>query len=295
MLAETHFLESDVDLLVYHTLRLDSLFADGLCSFAKALELHRRWPGRVITYLGIDPTLGLERTLRDLEDQHAQLPSAVGVKFYPDQVEPYRTFRMDDAALMFPVYERIAELGLKVVAVHKALPNGPVPLAPYRIDDLEGAAAAFPGLNFEIVHAGMAFVPETAYAIARFPNVYANLEITTMLLTKAPRLFAEALAELLFWGGAPKLLYSDGALFAHPQLALTNFAEFRLPEDLLEKYGIEQLDDAARAAILGGNYARMIGADLDVLRAGTVGDVWANARAESGRRAPWSALRGAAA
>jgi hypothetical protein len=32
LLARTHFAESPVDLLVYHTLRLDSLFADGLCS-----------------------------------------------------------------------------------------------------------------------------------------------------------------------------------------------------------------------------------------------------------------------
>lgn len=107
LLARTHFAESPVDLLVYHTLRLDSLFADGLCSLAKAAELARRWPDRVVTYLGLDPTLGLEVALRELAEQHAVLPSAAGVKLYPDQLAPYRTFRMDDPELMFPLYERI--------------------------------------------------------------------------------------------------------------------------------------------------------------------------------------------
>jgi len=296
LLARTHFLESDVDVLVYHTLRLDSLFADGLCSHAKNVELASRWPQRVVSYLGIDPTLGVQRCLDDLEAQHADLPNAVGVKFYPDQLEPYRTFRMDDPAGLFPVYEKAIQLGLRVVAVHKALPNGPVPLAPYRIDDLEGAAMAFPQLNFEIVHAGMAFVSETAYALARFPNVYANLEITTMLLSTAPRLFSEALAELLFWGGSEKILYSDGALFTHPRLALQQFAAFQLPEDLLERYGMAPISAADRALMLGGNFARMSGIDLPGMVAAQAGDDWELARTQAGGLVePYTAWRALAA
>ena len=291
LLARTHFAESPVDLLVYHTLRLDSLFADGLCSLGKAVELTARWPDRVVTYLGIDPTLGLDVALADLDEQHAALPAAVGVKLYPDQLAPYRTFRMDDPELMFPLYQRIAELGLRVVAVHKALPNGPVPLAPYRVDDVEGAAMHFPGLNFEIVHAGMAFTTETALAIARFPNVYANLEVTTLLLAVAPRLFAETLAELLYWAGPGKLLYSDGALFAHPAHIAERFAAFTLPEDLLEKYGIEQLTSADRAAMLGGNYAAMAAVDLTGLARRQADDEWSRRRREQGPDAPFTAWR----
>jgi predicted TIM-barrel fold metal-dependent hydrolase len=297
LLAGTHFHESDVDLLVYHVLRLDSLFADGLCSVDKAVELHRRWPQRTIVYLGLDPTLGLQRSLEDLDLQAELLPGAVGVKLYPDQLQPYRTFAMDDPELMFPLYQRVLDRGLKVVAVHKALPNGPVPLGPYRIDDVEGAAMAFPQLNFEIVHAGMAFVAETALALARFPNVYANLEITTMLLNKAPRLFGEAMAEFLFWGGPGKLLYSDGALFAHPRLALEAFAAWQLPEDLQDRYGLPPLSAADRAAILGGNLARMLGIDLGARMAAVSGDEFARARAErAGPAEPfstWSRLSGA--
>jgi len=286
LLARTHFLESDVDVLAYHVLRLDSLFADGLCSLAKAVELSRRWPQRVVTYLGIDPTLGAARCVRDMEEQFALLPGALGVKMYPDQLEPYRTFRMDDDRLMAPIYDKAVELGLRVVAVHKALPNGPVPLSPYRIDDVEAAAMTHPGLQFEIVHSGIAFVEETAYALARFPNVWANLEVTTMLLAVAPRLFADALAAFVHWGGTGKILWGDGALFTHPQLGLDHFRSFQWPAEVADKWSLPPLTDADREAVLGGNYARMTGLDLESRRASLAADEFGQEKAARGGLLP---------
>ena len=288
VLAETLFLESDVDLAVYHTLRLDSLFHDGLCSHAKNVELASRWPARFFGYLGIDPTLGVKQCLADMDEQIESLPGAIGIKFYPDQVEPYRTFRMDDPEICFPIYERAAAAGLRIVAVHKALPNGPVPLAPYRIDDVEGAAMAFPQLNFEIVHAGMAFVDETAYALARFPNVFANLEVTSLLLHKAPRLFQEMLATFLFWGGPMKIIWASGANFAHPQGMLRRFWELELDGDILDRFNIPQLSEETRARILGANFAAMAGIDLAAAMEAIAGDEWTERRARRGLQAPYS-------
>jgi len=258
-LVKTLFVESDTDLAVYHTLRLDSLFHDGLCSFAKCAEALDRWPGRFVGYAGVDPTLGVDVALRDLERQVAELPGLVGVKVYPDQVDPYRTWRMDDPEVAFPLWRRAAELGLRSIAVHKALPNGPVPLDPYRIADLEGAAMAFPQMTFEIVHAGMAFVEETAHALARFPNVYASLEVTASLLLKAPGLFEDVLAQFLFWGGAGKVLWSTGANFSHPQPLIDAFRALELSDATRHRYGLAQLTEAEKAQILGGTYLRLMG------------------------------------
>ncbi|MFN3258687.1 MAG: amidohydrolase family protein [Ilumatobacter sp.] len=280
--------ESDVDMVVYHTLRLDSLFHDGLCSRAKAQELRAGWPGRSFAYIGLDPTLGVERALDDLDEQLVDLPDAIGIKFYPDQVDPYRTFHMADPEVCFPIYERARERGLRVIAVHKALPNGPVPLAPYRIDDVEGAAMAFPDLSFEIVHAGMAFVDETAYALARFPNVYANLEVTSALLYKAPRLFQEALAMMLFWGGPSKLIWATGANFSHPQIPLHAFWNLELDADLIARYQLPPFDAEMKSLILGRNWATMAGVDLDARMTAVAGDEWDRTRARVGRRAPYS-------
>jgi len=287
-LMDTLCLESAVDVAVYHTLRLDSLFHDGLCSRAKAVQLRAEHPTRSFVYLGLDPTLGVARTLDDLDEQFAEVPDAIGVKFYPDQVDPYRTFRMDDPEALFPIYERVRERGLKVVAVHKALPNGPVPLAPYRIDDVEGAAMAFPDLSFEIVHAGMAFVDETAYALARFPNVFANFEVTSLLLLKAPRLFQEALATMLFWGGPTKIIWATGANFTHPQLALEKFWNLELDGDLVDRYQLPPLDRALKARILGQNWADMVGIDLGAHMASIAGDDWDRRRDADGGLAPYT-------
>ncbi len=290
VLLATNLLESPVDLVVNHTLRLDSMFHDGLCSHAKNVEAARRWPQRVISYVGVDPTAGLETCLRELDQQLDELPDAVGLKLYPDQVSPYRTWRMDDPDLAYPLFERARERGLRSVAVHKALPNGPVPLNPYRLDDLDGPAARFPDLNFEIVHGGMAFVEETAHAIARFPNVYANLEITSSLLVKAPGQYQEVLAQLLFWGGPSKLLYSDGALLVHPRPLLEAFWNLQLDEALLHRYGLPQLTAEDKAAILGGNYARMIGLDVEEAKRRLAGDEFDLARA-AGPVEPYSSWR----
>jgi predicted TIM-barrel fold metal-dependent hydrolase len=89
--------------------------------------------------------------------------------------------------LVFPLFARAQELGLKVVAIHKAVPLGPVPMKHYRMDDIDAAADAFPELAFEVVHGGMAFVEETAWQLARYPNVYVNLEVTASLAVSAPR------------------------------------------------------------------------------------------------------------
>ncbi|MEA2178810.1 MAG: uncharacterized protein QOG77_2107 [Solirubrobacteraceae bacterium] len=282
MVTDTVFLESSTDLGAHHFLRLDSWFTDGLCSRAKNVETATKYPKRYRNYVGVDPTLGLEAALRDFHEQLAEIPNAVGVKFYPHQIDPFRDWRMDDGELLFPLYEAALEAGMTTMAVHKAVPNGPVPINPYRIDDVEGAAMAFPQLNFEIVHSGMAFVEETALALARFANVYASLETTSLLLHRSPRRFSEIMAEFLFWGGPEKIIWSDGCLLTHPEPLLQAFWNWELPEDLLDKYRLEQVTKADRALILGQNWARVAGVDIEQVKADIADDEFARRKVENG-------------
>ena len=59
-----------------------------------------------MTYVGVSPTRGLEVCLKDLEDQMRELPHSIGLKLYPDEVEPFRSWRMDDPNLAYPLFER---------------------------------------------------------------------------------------------------------------------------------------------------------------------------------------------
>jgi predicted TIM-barrel fold metal-dependent hydrolase len=287
-LARTMFLETPIDLAANMNLRLDSWFHDGLCSREKNVEAAERWPDRFLTYVGVDPTQPPEVFLPDLEDQMQELPGSVGLKLYPDRVEPLGQFRMDDPEIAYPLFERALELGIKTVAIHKAVPNGPVPIAPYRVEDVDGAAIHFPDLNFEIVHSGLAFADETAHAIARFPNVYANLEITSLLLHKAPGLFCELMGLFLMWAGPEKIIYSDGTMFCHSRGLIEKFWDLELPDHVLEKYGLEQLTKEDKALILGRNYARIIGLDINEARTRIADDEFARHTAESGYDDPYS-------
>jgi uncharacterized protein len=291
-LVRTMFEESRTDLVATHTLRLDSWFRDGFAAEWKTVAMTRDFPTRVLGYVGIDPTQEKRAVLDDLERQVADVPGAVGVKLYPHQMNPYRAWRTDDDTVM-ALIERAQALGLRSIAIHKALPNGSVPLAPYRIgEDFEIAADAFPGMAFEIVHSGMAFIEETAMAIGRFPNVYANLETTTAMLWQAPGRFAAALALLMQWGGPEKLLWSTGCTVVHPQHLIEAFWAFDFDGQTRDRHGIPPMNDAIRRMILGENYARMIGLDIADWRARQAGDAFAG-RGEL--KAPWTIWREAAA
>lgn len=290
-MAQTLFVESDVDVATTHTLRLDSYYHDGLCSREKTVEALTKYPDRFFGYVGVDPTNGLEVCLRELDEQVGELPQAVGLKMYPAQVEPDRSWRLDDEELAFPLIQRAQEHGLKTIAIHKAAPLGPVPMNPYRIDDVDGAAGAFPGMSFEIIHAGLAFTTETAWAIARYPNVYANLEATMSLMFKAPKLFEAVMAEFMMWGGPAKILFSDGCMFVHTQPLLERFMEFQFSDETCTGWGLEPLTRVDKAAILGGNYANVIDLDIEAATAKIADDEFAVQLRESGRPEPYAAWR----
>jgi uncharacterized protein len=291
VLAKTLFVEADVDLACFHTLRLDSYMKDGLCRHEKTLEAVTKYPDRFLGYVGVDPTAGLDVCLRELDEQLEDIPNPVGLKLYPSQVAPYRSWRMDDPTLAFPLFERVLERGISTVAIHKAAPLGPVPMDPYRVGDVDGAAGEFPGIDFEIIHSGLAFVTETAWALARYPNIYANFEITSSLAVKAPGLFEQVVAEFLLWGGPEKLIFSDGTMVFHTQPILDKIRDLEFTDETLEKFGIEQWDHEQKRLFLGGNYARNNGIDIEVKKDAIKDDEFSRERGEIGLAEPYSHWR----
>lgn len=263
--AKMSFLEGHTDIAVHHVLPIRA-YKEGLCSIEKTLEAKERWPDRFVVYCGVDPLEG-QAALDDLERQVEVLRPA-GLKLYPNSWagEKILGWFMDDPEVAFPLFDRARELGIKVVAIHKAVPLGPVPLEHYRMDDIDRAAIEFPDLTFEVVHGGMAFLEETAWQLARFPNVYVNLEITTSLVAVAPAQFARAMATMLRHGGPAaidRILWGTGAMAYHPRPHVEAFIrDFTFPSSLVEDWGIPPLTAEAKRKILAENYARMIGFDL---------------------------------
>jgi uncharacterized protein len=286
------FLESDVDLCDYHSLPLDDFFVDGFVRFEKGVEMQRRTPQRVCLHAAVNPLEG-SRALEQVEHSIRDL-GAHGIKVYPARFVQGQTIpvRLDDPEYGIPVIEKAIECGAKCIAVHKYFPIGPTRLSAYGVDDVE-IAGAFPQINFEVLHPGFAFVEETAWLLARYPNVYVNLEWTVSLMFTAPRRFAEVLGTLMQWGGEDRILWAAGAMFVHPQPVLEAFLDFEMPEDLVEGYGYPPLTDEGKRKMLGENYCRLHGLDVEEVKAHVANDEWAKQRQDATSSEPWSSVFGA--
>jgi predicted TIM-barrel fold metal-dependent hydrolase len=289
--ASTTFLESDVDMAVHQVLPI-AAFKDGLDSFEKNVEAQRRWPNRFIIYAGVDPMQG-QKAMEELERQVEEL-HPVGLKLYPHtwvSGEP-KGWLMDDPEIAFPFFERAQKLGLKVVAIHKAVPMGPVPLQYYHVEDVDRAALAFPDLIFEVIHTGVAFIEETAWLLARFPNVYGNLETTSTFVGFRPMAFTQAMAGLLAQGGAAvldRLLWATGSM--HPQASLEKFwHEWDFPLEMQEGLGLPSITKDLKKKILGENYARMLGLDIPAMKEKLDQDEFGIKKKQQGKAPPYSSV-----
>lgn len=281
--------ETDVDVVVYHGVPLDDYFYDGFVDFAKGLRMREHNPDRTLLYAPLNP-LDDQRAL-DAIERYADL-GVIGLKLYPARYFQRRSIpvRLDDEKYVVPVIEKALECGITTIAVHKAMPFGVTRAEEYRVDDVDFAAALFPQMKFEIVHAGYAFLEDTFIQLGRFQNVYANLECTASLAAVRPRRFAEIIGNLLYVGAQDRIVFGSGCCLVHPQPAIDALLGFEMPEDLLED-GLPELTQEVKHKILGENYLRMHGIDEGELRAKLADDDWARAR-EEGRREPYHAMTG---
>lgn len=285
---ETVLLESETDMICTHSLPIFDAYVDGLADWRKGAYLKKAYPDRVLWYGRFD-MFDPDRSMDELE---AQIEAGCdGIKFYPARYVDGRTrsWRLDDEKLAFPVLDRIRKSGLKNVAIHKALPLGPVSHESMNVGDISAAAECFPDLNFQIVHAGFLFVDETKFLLLNNPNVFATMEASFLACMLNHQEFGRLIGEFLAYGGADKIIYASAAVNPHPRLVLEAFCAFQMPPA-----SPLQLTDDTRAKILGGNLARLHGIDIDTQRRKISGDRFSTTRTAEGLRPPWTAVHGAA-
>jgi predicted TIM-barrel fold metal-dependent hydrolase len=280
--ALTHalFAESPVDLAIIHALPNLGFTKRGITDPARMAALRDRYPGRYLFYGTVDTPV-TDAAIKQLEDQVANL-GLDGLKLYPSFFYDRTAlgWRLDDRDFAFPLLEAAQDLGIRNVAIHKTVPVPPAPAECFEVDDLDGALGGFPAINFHMVHAGVAFLPETARLMARHQNLYANLESSFSYILTKPRRFAEMLGTLLAAGGPDRLLFGSGVNLVHPRPLLEAFATFEMA----------LLTDEVRQKILGRNALRAHGLDPAAVRERIDGDEFETIKAER-FSPPWSLLR----
>ncbi len=205
-------------------------------------------------------------------------------------------WRLDDAELMYPVYEKMLKAGIRNVCIHKGLlPQD------YReafkhtwqyatMDDVGPAARDWPALNFIIYHSGLEFIPplpaqhirefertgrinwvtDLAEIPARYgvSNVYAEVGSTfAASVISYPRHAAGILGTLVRGMGVDHVLWgTDSVWYGSPQWQIEALRRIRMPDDLQERFGFPDLggaDSPPKRRILGENAAGLYGLSLE--------------------------------
>jgi predicted TIM-barrel fold metal-dependent hydrolase len=262
---EVHHLVFDdglTDMAMTQVVPIFEWYEDFLSPVELQHAMAERYPDRVMFCGGVDPLYpDLAGALRQLEHQIGEL-GARSIKFYNGHVGG--GWRCDDRELAYPLYQRCLELGVEVVQFHKGFPFGLMNVEQLQPNDLQAPARDFPELTFIIHHLSLPYFEETVSIASRFPNVALSLASNLSGLLIEPRQVQKQMGRLLRDVGAEKLLWaSDAPLLGPPRPYLEAFMAMTIPEDLRDGYGYPQITPEDRALILGGNFARIMGVDVD--------------------------------
>lgn len=290
VLADALFVESPTDYAFLHALPNLGFCRDHVTDPRRAAAFRDAHPERFGLYATVDTPV-TDVAIAQLEAQLAEYP-VDGLKLYPAFFYDGTAsgWRLDGEDFAVPLLEAAYDLGIRNVAVHKALWVPPAPAEAFQVDDVAGALERFPDVNFEIVHAGMAFLEETIALLTKHPNLYATLESLFSYVLVAPAVFAEVLGEMIAAVGSERLLYASGANLMHPRPVLEAFARFQMPDDLVQQKGLPLLSEQDRRNILGENKLRLHGLEAGAVLSAAAGDVYSREGVHLDR-APWSTLR----
>jgi predicted TIM-barrel fold metal-dependent hydrolase len=256
------FTRGGVDMAMAQAVPIYDWYKDWFAPVQTQYEMARKYPDQVLFCGGVDPIAqGLPLALKEIERQVTEL-GARSMKFYNGHLDT--AWRCDDETIAYPMYEKCAELGINLLQFHKGSPFGKQNLEDLQPNDLQKAARDFPELNFVIHHIAVPYFDAAVNIASRFPNVYIALSGNLNASLVAPRMVQEQLGRLLGSVGPEKLLYgSEAALMGSPKPVIDHFLTLEIPEDLRVGYGYPQLADRDRRLILGENFARLMGVDIE--------------------------------
>lgn len=260
------FVQAPTDMAMAQVVPIYDWFKDWFAPVQAQYEMAKAYPDRVVFCGGVDPNYrGLDDALEQLEYQVTEL-GARSIKFYNGHLDG--SWRCDDKKIAYPLYEKCGELGIDVLQFHKGVPFGLQSVEELRPTDLQAPARDFPDLKFLIHHLALPYFDETVNIAARFPNVYLPLSGTFAHYPVGPRRVMEQLGRLLMEVGVDKLFWgSEAALAGGPAPYLAAIAEMRMPESLMEDYGFPEFTEEDKRKVLGLNFAKLMGVDVEAKQA----------------------------
>ncbi|MGH7788340.1 MAG: amidohydrolase family protein [Candidatus Binatia bacterium] len=219
---------------------------------------------RALSQAMCDPTTapGSQTAVDSLERQVREL-GATALKCYTGN----GSWWLDDPEISYPMLEEASRLGLRVVNVHKGLPQllGSMAATYVRSRDLPQVSRDWPRLDFVAYHSG--YFPnegigeflDVVRSIGRRDNVYAEIGSTFALtFGEGPQAAAHLLGSLLQVLGPERIIWgTDSIWWGTPQWQIEAFKALTIPPAMQEEFGYPPLDERTKRQILGLNAARL--------------------------------------
>jgi uncharacterized protein len=262
------FKQSPTDMAMTQVVPMFDWFKDWESPIVTQHAMAAAYPDRVMFCGGVDPMYrGLNHALDQIDFQIKEL-GARSFKFYNGHDRIPECWRCDDERFAYPMYERALAGGVNVLQFHKGNPWGQQNMEYLNPTDLQGPARDFPDISFIVHHLALPYFEEMVSIAARFPNVYLSLAGYISFYRIAPRRVQEHIGRLLQMAGPEKLLWgSEAALAGGPTPTLNAFMEMEIPTDLRSGYGYPQITREDKKKILGENFARLMGVDIEQKKA----------------------------
>ncbi|MFM0277750.1 amidohydrolase family protein [Paraburkholderia sediminicola] len=262
------FRQAPTDMAMAQVVPMFDWFTDWYAPVTTQHQMAATYPDRVLFCGGVDPMLrGLNDALNQLDYQVNEL-GARSLKFYNGHAKNGDCWRCDDERFAYPMYERARDAGVRVLQFHKGNPHGLQNVEFLSPLDLQAPARDFPDMDFIVHHLALPYFDEMVSLAARFPNVYMSLAGYMAFYRIAPRRVQHHLGRLLQVGGADKILWgSEAALAGCPAPYLRAFMDFEIPDDMRAGYGYPQITRDDKKKILGENFARLMGIDIEQKKA----------------------------
>lgn len=195
----------------------------------------------------------------------------------------------DDTGQAF--LEKVQEVGVPIVAVHKGLSGNNIWSSPV---DVGPAARNHPEVSILVYHSGYEssdtegpYDPDDDRGVNRLItsvrdaglgradgsaeplNVYAELGSTWRNVMGSPDEAAHLIGKLLVHFGEDNIAWgSDSIWYGSPQDQIQMFRAFQISEEFQERFGYPELTGQIKAKIFGGNAARVFGVDLPSVACG---------------------------
>jgi predicted TIM-barrel fold metal-dependent hydrolase len=254
------FEDGHVDMAIFQPTYLSDFFHNSFGPVERSAIVAERNPDRFILNGAFDPRDG-ERGLEYLHSQKERY-NIRGVKLYTAEWRGQsKGYKLSDPEA-YKFLERCEELGIINIHVHKGPTIWPLNRDSFDVHDVDDAATAFPNLKFIVEHCGLPRLEDFCWIGTQEKNVYGGLAVVMPFINARPRYFGHVMAELLFWLGPDKLLFSSDYALWKPGWLVEKFMAFEIPEDIAQETGV-QLTLETKKMILGENAARLYDIDIE--------------------------------